>query len=168
MPEKAHGLMDVISWDFLIYIDKRVVERICNDRFMSLCNAHKPIPRDRSLLLFIKEFIKEVTEKQSNHLEVLTSIERVLIHKLTRIRNEGLVQQSTHVDSRGVTREIEFMHHYIHHKITIADICEDVGMSASQFSKVFNEETGMSPMNYLETIRLYRAGRMLLGTEKNN
>jgi len=165
-PGKRHKLVDYMALDFLILIDKGAVESSCNDKFKHYCSENKVLPRDQSLLLFIKEHIKEVTEKRSNHLEVLGSIESALVGKLTRLRHGERSKGVSQLNSYQVNKAIEFMHHCIHHRIKLSDICEDIGMSPSQFSKKFSEEIGESPMKYFENLRLMRASRMLSDTEK--
>lgn len=54
--------------------------------------------------------------------------------------------------------------HYIrkHYKtISVTDICDKLGMSASYFSRIFKEKTGVNYMDYLKNIRIRHAKELL-------
>jgi|CeladaMinimDraft_18_1061708.scaffolds.fasta_scaffold00766_2 DNA-binding NarL/FixJ family response regulator/AraC-like DNA-binding protein len=67
----------------------------------------------------------------------------------------------------GCSREIMLALHYIHEhyrkKLTLDDMCAAVNLSRSHFSKIFKRETGKTPMEYVEELRM-NLSRMLLRT----
>lgn len=120
-----------------------------------------------NLPLILKEFIKECISKTPGHANVTQSLENVIIYQIVR---SVLNIQSNNKIKRyrfEVEKAIEYMHQNIHEKIRLSDIACDVGMSSSQLSKIFKEEVGVSPMRYLNEIRLERGRRMLLMRQVN-
>ncbi len=67
----------------------------------------------------------------------------------------------------SITRTIEYRNEHYGEKITVEDLARVVNFSPSRFSRVFREETSMSPMEYIMQTRLDCAKRMVRGNEKN-
>lgn len=110
----------------------------------------------------IKSYIYEYEQRDIGYEEVCLSIENIIINKILR----SIVGKSRKKIALKVRKEVEksiqYMYHHLHGKIKLEDLCDDVGMSVSQYSKVFKEEIGMSPMEYLSDIRLERSRRLIL------
>jgi len=61
-----------------------------------------------------------------------------------------------------VNRAVEYLNSNLTSKLTVDDIARAAHMSGSHFSRIFRKETGKSPMDYLMSVRLERAKRLLL------
>lgn len=67
--------------------------------------------------------------------------------------------------SPAVIRAVEYMRLHLEDKqISIEQIADAVALSASRFRKIFKEETGRSPLQYLGELRFQRAERLLVET----
>lgn len=110
----------------------------------------------------IREFANEYERRRCGYKEICRSIENIIIHQVIRT----VIGERTDKTDMNLRREVEtaidYMYQNMHHKILLSDIAEDVQMSVSQFSKVFKDVIGTSPMEYLNDIRLERAKRLLL------
>ena len=60
---------------------------------------------------------------------------------------------------------IHYMHENIEKHITLAQIAGYVGYSTSHFSHLFQQETGESPLSYLNRIKVDEAARLLTTTD---
>lgn len=69
------------------------------------------------------------------------------------------------LDTR-VRRAIDHMAGHLADPVTIEDLCGAAGMSRSQLAAVFEPATGLTPMRYLEKLRLERAMQMLRMTSR--
>ena len=55
----------------------------------------------------------------------------------------------------------------LNNRLTVQEIAENANMSASHFSKIFKEDTGNSPYEYILNARLIKAKEFLLSTNKS-
>ncbi len=110
----------------------------------------------------VNKYIYEYEQKDLGYESICLSLENIIIQKILRslIGNQ---QQKAEIHVRHeIEKSVQYMYHHLHRKIKLDDLAKDIGMSVSQFSKVFKDELGTSPMDYLNEIRLERAKRMLL------
>ena len=68
---------------------------------------------------------------------------------------------TTETESDFITAAIHYMKEHIEQKITLTDIAEHIGYSASHFSILFSKRTGYSPINYLNQLKIQRACQLL-------
>jgi len=67
---------------------------------------------------------------------------------------------------RRVKRAIDHMASRLAEPLTIEDLCRAAGLSRSQLAAIFEPQTGLTPMRYLERLRLERAMQMLRMTSR--
>jgi AraC family transcriptional regulator of arabinose operon len=63
-----------------------------------------------------------------------------------------------------IERARNFMARTFERRIALRDIASEAGLSSSRLSHLFREETGQTPLQYLETLRMQRAAELLLRT----
>jgi transcriptional regulator GlxA family with amidase domain len=56
---------------------------------------------------------------------------------------------------------IDFMHANLHRKLSLAELAESASISVSHLGHLFRTETGVSPGQYLMTLKVQRAGELL-------
>ena len=67
--------------------------------------------------------------------------------------------------SRAVRRAVGYMRSHMQEKVTIEKLSQEAGLSASRFSHLFKEETGVSPMDYFRKEKIEAAKEMLVYSE---
>lgn len=67
------------------------------------------------------------------------------------------------LDAR-IRRAMDYMERNLSRKITLADIATAVGLSTSRLSHLFREQSGQTPQQHLEAIRMRRATELLKRT----
>ena len=72
---------------------------------------------------------------------------------------------STLPHSRRINKIVQFVEKNYHHKISLEDVGELVGMSASSVSRFFNQRTRHNFWDYLNGFRIDRAAQMMIETE---
>ena len=63
-----------------------------------------------------------------------------------------------------VTWAIVMMEARLGQRTPVAEIARQVGLSTSRFTRLFRQETGMTPCRYYQTLRLRRAEALLAHT----
>lgn len=67
--------------------------------------------------------------------------------------------------SRAVRRAIGYIRSHIKEKLSLSQLAQASGLSSGRFSHLFREETGMTPLAYVQKERLETAKSMLLYTD---
>lgn len=74
-------------------------------------------------------------------------------------------RDSTLPHSRRINKIVQFVEKNYHHKISLEDVGELVGMSASSVSRFFKQRTRHNFWDYLNGFRIDRAAQMMIETE---
>jgi AraC-like DNA-binding protein len=74
----------------------------------------------------------------------------------------------TYNKNYAVNQIISYLNENYEHKISLEQIAHNMYLSPVYISKIFKEETGESPINYLIKIRLEKAKDILLNTESDS
>ena len=95
----------------------------------------------------------------------------VILHELacadrTQVELIGVQSSdSTLPHSRRINKIVQFVEKNYHHKISLEDVGELVGMSASSVSRFFKQRTRHNFWDYLNGFRIDRAAQMMIETE---
>ena len=74
--------------------------------------------------------------------------------------------QSNRIDTHNITNmAVRFMNENIEKRLTLTQIADYIGYSISQFSLIFRNSTGQSPLNYFNTLKIQRACELLETTD---
>lgn len=73
-------------------------------------------------------------------------------------------QHVSYTDHPEVNRVIQYMLEHYGENIKVADLARLVAMNVDYLSTVFGKKTGLTPIAYLQTIRMEQAKRLLLHT----
>jgi AraC-like DNA-binding protein/ligand-binding sensor protein len=113
---------------------------------------------DKSLLETNNFFIKRIQESKS--IEELTDILHLAVERIAKqifpfrgIRHAAALRKAERFIIENYSR-----------KISLQEIAEASGLSASYFSTIFKDEMGENLSSYLNRLRVEKAGRMLLET----
>lgn len=64
--------------------------------------------------------------------------------------------------SKAVRTAINYLHCHMQERLTLKQLAQTAGLSAGRFSHLFKEETGLSPIQYLQKEKIETAKTMLL------
>ncbi len=112
-----------------------------------------------------------IAEKESNHVGRYFMIKAHLMQMLLLVMREivderGISQTGCNFESYNksyaVNRIINYLNENYDQKISLEQIAHNMFLSPVYISKIFKEETGESPINYLIKIRLEKAKDILL------
>lgn len=146
------------------FFEKQLRQYPIKPKSLQLGEFYDPIP---NLLPLMKRFMVEADGRMAGSESVLQAIGLEICHSIIRsILNLRLEEER--ISSRiEIDRTIEYMHTNLDTKITLEDIAKVAHMSPSHFSRIFKHETGASPIDYLGRIRMDRAKKLLLASDKS-
>ncbi|AIQ70331.1 AraC family transcriptional regulator [Paenibacillus graminis] len=117
--------------------------------------------------VMFQELHREFSAKAPGYLAVLTSL---IVRILTGLYRHRL-QISTPVGDRPqwstIDEAIAFIHSNYGSGIKLSELAARANLSERQFSRIFQQQTGMSFTDYLQTIRMDAACRLLSGTRSS-
>jgi AraC family transcriptional regulator len=125
---------------------------------------------DRKLDGLIEEFAAELaTEKPGRAIVMRALIEQLLVHILrnysTPRLSEELELSRVGLVDRRIRRSVELMHTQLDQDLTLKALAAASYLSPFHFARLFKKLTGLSPHNYLASIRATRAQLLLAETD---
>jgi AraC-like DNA-binding protein len=114
-----------------------------------------------------KKFMIEADNRMPGGAAVLHALSIEISHAVIRQIVEAPAQKDRLTHRVEVNRVIEYLHSHLDEKITLEALARIGHLSASHFSRVFREETGQSPMEYVQNLRLQRAKKLLLAGDNS-
>ena len=110
----------------------------------------------------LKEFLIEYESRPPGYAALLEAeASRICLLIVRQIL--GVTIPTGHMSSvLSVNRAVELVHRCFADKISVGDMARAAHLSISRFSKVFKEEAGLSPADFIQQVRLDRAKRMLI------
>lgn len=126
------------------------------------------VSQKNDIIVIMNRILKEKqsTEIGSEFLNYLLVMELfVLISRALKMEWENSIKSRSPKIKELVSSSIKYMNDNYERDISIADVAKYVFLSPSYFTRIFKEEIGISPMNYLLKIRVERAKELLDGSE---
>ena len=107
---------------------------------------------------------EQATKEEAYSQQLMAGIVNHLIGMMYSLeRNIELSKNQTHVDM--INRARLRIREALESDLTIQQVAEDLGVSYSNFRKLFKEFTGLSPATYQQELRLMRAKELLSTTD---
>jgi len=96
----------------------------------------------------------------------LSSVEEVVewLHAVTRRFERHVMKPPSLRYTDTIRKAIDYIKNHFPEKIKLQDIADSVYLSPTYFAKVFKEETGQTPGNFLNAVRIDAGKRLLSNT----
>ncbi len=113
------------------------------------------------LLPLLKKFMAEAEGGLPGSEDVLRSLSAEICHSIIRSMLR-LAPPAERVSSRiEIDRAVEYVHANMGSRITLNDMARAANMSTSHFARVFKKEAGLTPVEYLNDVRMERVRKLL-------
>jgi AraC family transcriptional regulator len=145
-----------------IFFEQQLLEYPAAHKAFSPFGLYQPYPNLGSL---IKAFITEITNKPPGMNTIIHALSLEITHSIIRSIMPITCKPGLAVARLDINTVIEYLYSNLGHKITISEMAEIIHMSPSHFSRIFKKETGETPIDYLNNIRLERAKKLLIAGE---
>ena len=125
---------------------------------------------DEERILFeedeLKQHIEEILNQESRQTpEVLRKLAWYLELLATLIEKRNLNGKNSEKESVYSTYAIRYIQTHFKEKIRVQELAEHIGVSRSYLTKLMRKEAGMSPQEYLVSVRMEYARQNLLNTD---
>ena len=119
-----------------------------------------------SIVSLYRQAYKTAVEEAAYSQQLLAGIVNHLVGMMYSLeRNNVLNRNWNHVDM--INRARLRIRETLETSVTIQQVAEEMGVSYSNFRKLFKEYTGLSPAVYQQDLRLQRAKELLTTTDKS-
>lgn len=119
-------------------------------------------PANETILDLLKRFIAEHQENLPGREEVLNALTLEITHHIIRHCYQIKSQETKISQKIEINKLINYLNEEFANKITVEDMAEYVNLSPSHFTRIFKEETGFSPNDFLINLRVQKAKKYLL------
>lgn len=120
-----------------------------------------------NLLFLLRQFMIESESKTPGSESVLSGISLEICHSLIRGFMRISVSAGRITERIEIDRAIELMHSGLSRKITVSELANIACVSTTHFARIFKREICISPIGYLNKIRLERAKKLLIAGGKS-
>ena len=114
----------------------------------------------------IKRFIDECDHSERGAESFLNALAELITHGLLRGLYPGDELGQPMATRLDVAAVIDYMEDHFGEKLTVAALAQKMGLSPSQFTRRFKQETGSSPMDYFLELRIKKAQKLLRSGSK--
>jgi AraC-type DNA-binding domain-containing proteins len=146
-----------IKKDFFEGIAKEVIGKT-DVPFARMNNPYSP-----HLVNLISTFEEEIKNYQQSSPLMLQSISTQIVIQLLRetLGNNIVREKKISVDRNYVNQAKEYITSFYSANIKLADICKEIHLSPYYFIRMFKDQTGQSPHEFLSAIRMNKAEELL-------
>ena len=143
-------------------MSKEEIIRIISRRGTMKSRKNHPVMANIVLNLIRESRAKERLYKAS--IEAYLS---ALVIELLRLDEERQYSERAGRVSRYIQSAIDYVHFHYTEEIKVSKMALVCGLSESHFRRIFEESVGMTPMDYINIVRIEKACSLLSGTEQS-
>ncbi len=162
---------NICKWEFLFVDIDAFLKNEMADTVLSVSRALHMINSGGRLLKtgeherlgsLIRMIIEECRSDLPNSRECIKGYLRALVIEMLRLNEEGEVKTGSLWLNRYIEKTINFIEAHYMEGINVADIARACGLSESHFRRVFEESTGMRPIDFLNMVRVNKACELMI------
>jgi AraC-like DNA-binding protein len=152
---------------FAIHIDSEFMQEIANNisNHSQVFFKNESIISGKLVQVLIKKFIFEYIHKQSGYKLMLQSISTELAIEM--LRQSIIDNNNKSAYKNDIKKIIAFLEERYQDNITLDDIAKEVNISRYHLLRVFKSETGKTPFEFLNDIKIEHAKKLLVNKKFN-
>ena len=165
---------DVNYWEYIFIDPKRIVEKLFPNNPVyqkeiidALNRAPMITEGDEILTQFIERVMEETKSKQPFHRKMIEEYVSMLILELMRREKHLMVETETKVKGSNMAQiaaALDFVNKNFEQSIRVKELADICSMSETHFRRIFEAYINMSPMDYVNLIRIQKACELMKKT----
>ena len=171
---------DVNFWEYIFFDVEAVIRQIYPDNPSKQREAIEIVNKRADLLYedqhpemaeTIKRIMEEMRDKKPYYVETTQNLIRAFVLMLIRLQKTksadhgGFSEGEDKAAIMNIRPALEFMDRSYVENIRAVDLADKCNMSETHFRRVFEEATNMSPMDYLNLVRIQKACMIMNKTD---
>ena len=138
----------------------RAVLEAVNDRAFFVHAQENPV-----LAALVRAVFDEMRHKGEHHLECVRGMVYALVFEIARFNNKEVNRTLIRNGSLQLERAIEYVDANYPNAFRIADLAEVCHMSETHFRRIFQEKMNMTPVEYVNFVRIRKACELIDKTD---
>lgn len=138
----------------------RAVLEAVNDRAFFVRAQENPV-----LATLVRAVFDEMRHKGEHHLECVRGMVYALVFEIARFNNKEVSRTLSRNGSLQLERAIEYVDVNYSNAFRIADLAEVCHMSETHFRRIFQEKMNMTPVEYVNFVRIRKACELIDKTD---
>ncbi len=167
-------------WEYFFFDVEQIVRQIYPDNqakqreSIEIINKRADILNDfqyPEMAEIIKRIMEEMRDKKPYYVETTQNLLRAFVMMIIRLHSTMESDREVHMEGRndsltsGIRPALEYMDNNFAESIRVSELAEICSMSETNFRKVFGEAINMSPLDYLNLVRIQKACKIMNKTD---
>jgi AraC-like DNA-binding protein len=125
-------------------------------------------PMDANMCGAVLRFLRAAETGQDRRVLAPMYLQEIVYRMLRAGQRQRLLDAATSErETNPVTKVIEYVRGHLAEPLSVADLADRACLSPSAFAHLFRDVSGMSPYQFIKSVRLDRARELLVGGELN-
>lgn len=116
-------------------------------------------------VILIRAIFEEMQNKNAYYRECVGGLAYTLLYEIARFNGRGNVQSCGKNNSLQLENAIEYVERNYPNNFKIADLANECHMSETHFRRVFQEKMNMTPVEYVNFVRIKKACELIDKTD---
>lgn len=161
-------------WEYIFIDPNRIVEKLFPDNPLyqkevieALNSAPMIMEQDVILTELMEHIMDETKEKKPFFRKVIEEYVSMLVLELMRREQQLLTKSEAQVKGSNMAQiaaALDFINKNFEHAIRVKELADICSMSETHFRRIFEEYINMSPMDYVNLIRIQKACELMKKT----
>ncbi len=156
-------------WEYLFFDPEQIIREIYPDNpiyqreMLELVNKRAVLMHESehpALVDMVKTIMEEMRSKRPHYIEAVRSLARAMIIEIIRLdeqRNNEIMEPARMMKSTQITAALEYVNAHYALPLRASELAEVCNMSETHFRRLFEENVNMSPMDYVNLVRIQKA-----------
>lgn len=160
---------DTNFWEYIFFDPEQIIREIYPDNpiyqreMLDVLNKNAILRFESecmSLVDMIKMIMEEMRFKRPHYMEVVRSLAKALVLEIIRVNEQYEAQAAEPVKTMKntqITAAMEYVNEHYASPLRAQELAAVCNMSETHFRRVFEENINMSPMDYVNMVRVQKA-----------
>lgn len=140
--------------------ERRVLLEAVNQRAFFIKSEENPV-----ITTLVRTIFEEMQQKGAFHYECVQGMVYSLLFEIVRFNGKQTAAPMGKVSGLQLEKAIEYVENNYQHNFKIADLANECHMSETHFRRVFQEKMNMTPIEYVNFVRVKKACELIDKTD---